>query len=224
MKKKNKKRKLNKKRVYTFLIILLFFVISIYYIINVNITNIYISGNKFLTDQEVIDIAKLSNYPKSISNLSLDIKKSLEKNKYINKAKVTKNKLLKEVNIEIEENYPLFYYQVEDKYVLYDGTKIDDNVTVPNIINHIPNKVYDKFIIKIRKIDRDILNRISEIKYDPNEVDDERFFLIMNDGNYVYITVKKMLSINKYLDMVNSFDNKKGILHLDSGEYFSLFD
>lgn len=204
--------------------ILLFLGIFIYYIFNIRITNIYISGNIFLTDQEIIDIAKLKNYPNSIDNLSFDIKNKLEKNKYIKNAKVTKNKLLRQVNIEIKENYPLFYYQVEDKYILYDGTKVNDKLTVPNIINQIPNKVYDKFIEKIRKIDRDILGRISEIKYDPNDVDDERFLFLMNDGNYVYITVKKILSINKYLDMVNSFENKKGILHLDSGEYFSLFD
>ena len=45
----------------------------------------------------------------------------------------------------------------------------------------------------------------------------------MNDGNYVYLTLKKFDNINKYVDMIKSFDNKKGILHLDSGEYFKQF-
>ena len=44
----------------------------------------------------------------------------------------------------------------------------------------------------------------------------------MNDGNYIYITLEKMDKINKYLDIIKSFNNKKGILYLDSGEYFEV--
>ena len=65
---------------------------------------------------------------------------------------------------------------------------------------------------------------MSEIEYSPNDVDEERFFILMNDGNYVYLTLNKFLSINKYTDMIKSFENKKGILYLDSGEYFDMFD
>ena len=44
----------------------------------------------------------------------------------------------------------------------------------------------------------------------------------MNDGNYVYLTLNKFLKINSYLDIVKEFNNKKGILYLDSGEYFKI--
>ena len=77
---------------------------------------------------------------------------------------------------------------------------------------------------KMKKVDKNVLNRMSEIEYSPNDVDEERFFILMNDGNYVYLTLRKFLSINKYLNMVKSFDNKKGVLYLDSGEYFDIFD
>ena len=76
----------------------------------------------------------------------------------------------------------------------------------------------------MKKVKKNILYRMSEIEYSPNEVDEERFFILMNDGNYVYLTLDKFLAINKYIDMVKSFDNKKGILYLDSGEYFDIFD
>ena len=71
-------------------------------------------------------------------------------------------------------------------------------------------------------IDYDIIKRISEIRYDPNEVDDGRFFLMMNDGNQVYLTLNKFTKIDNYLDIIKEFDNKKGILYLDSGEYFEV--
>lgn len=221
---KKNKRKLNKKRFLIFIIILLFLVLFFYKLFNTNIKNIYISGNDFLTDQEIIDIAKLQNYPNSINNLTYTIENRLEKNKYILSAKVTKKSFISKVYIKVKENYPLFYYQVEDKTVLYNKAKVTDKFTVPTVINQIPNTIYDKFIKKIKKVDKDILNRMSEIEYSPNDVDEERFFILMNDGNYVYLTLNKFLSINKYIDMIKSFDNKKGILHLDSGEYFDVFD
>ena len=76
----------------------------------------------------------------------------------------------------------------------------------------------------MEELNLDILTRISEIEYKPNDVDQERFFLIMNDGNYVYLTLYKFNNMNKYLNIIKTFENKKGILYLDSGEYFDVFD
>lgn len=221
---KTKKRKLNKKRLIIFLIIFLLLILFIYKIFNTNITNMYISGNSFLTDQDVIDISGLKNYPNSISNMSYMIEKKLEDNQYILSAHVYKRGFLNKVYIKIEENYPLFYYSSEEKTVLYNGEKVDDKFSNFTVINKIPNTVYDKFIKKLRGVNKDILDRISEMEYKPNDVDEERFFAIMNDGNYVYLNIYKFLTINKYIDMIKSFENKKGILYLDSGEYFDIFD
>ena len=222
-KKKGKKRKLNKKRFFIVLIVFLLLVLFIYKLFNTNIKNIVIKGNDFLTDQEIIDIAGLKNYPNSINNLSFNIKDKLEKNTYILKAKVTKKNFISKVYIEVKENYPLFFYQVEDKTVLYSGDKVVNKFTIPTVINQIPNTIYDEFLKNMESVDKDILNRMSEIEYAPNDVDEERFFILMNDGNYVYLTLNKFLSINKYVSIIKSFDNKKGILYLDSGEYFEVF-
>ena len=222
-KKKGKKRKLNKKRFFIVLIVFLLLVLFIYKLFNTNIKNIVIKGNDFLTDQEIIDIAGLKDYPNSINNLSFNIKDKLEKNTYILKAKVTKKNFISKVYIEVKENYPLFFYQVEDKTVLYNGDKVVNKFTIPTVINQIPNTIYDEFLKNMESVDKDILNRMSEIEYAPNDVDEERFFILMNDGNYVYLTLNKFLSINKYVSIIKSFDNKKGILYLDSGEYFEVF-
>ncbi len=222
-KKKGKKRKLNKKRFFIVLIVFLLLVLFIYKLFNTNIKNIVIKGNDFLTDQEIIDISGLKDYPNSINNLSFNIKDKLEKNTYILKAKVTKKNFISKVYIEVKENYPLFFYQVEDKTVLYNGDKVVNKFTIPTVINQIPNTIYDEFLKNMESVDKDILNRMSEIEYAPNDVDEERFFILMNDGNYVYLTLNKFLSINKYVSIIKSFDNKKGILYLDSGEYFEVF-
>ena len=74
------------------------------------------------------------------------------------------------------------------------------------------------------KIDSNTMSQISEIKYDPNDIDKKRFYLTMNDGNYVYLTLNKFERINNYLEIVKTFNNAKGVLYLDSGEYFKLFN
>ena len=44
----------------------------------------------------------------------------------------------------------------------------------------------------------------------------------MNDGNYVYITIYKTLAINEYNKILPNLEGKKGILYLDSGNYFEI--
>jgi len=224
MPKKNKKRKISKKKICAFVIILLI-VIFFIKLFNTNITNIYISGNKYLTDQEIIDICKLEDYPSTISNLSFKIKKRLKNNKFISNAKVEKNLLLNKVYIKVEENYPLFYYSETNKTVLYDGKEIDDTKSFVTVINYVPIGIYDELVEKLRKINLDILNRISEIEYSPNERYDDRFLILMTDGNYIYITLNKFSTLNRYLDIIKHMDpNQKGIIRLDSGEYFEKFN
>ena len=224
LKKKNKKRiKIRFGRLFLALLILSLILYLIAHFINFPIKNIYIYNNTILSDQEIIDIAGISNYPSIIYTTNSSIRKKLEKNVYIKKATVVKKKL-KEVHITIEENYPLFYNSSSKKTILKDKSKtsIHGNETI--LINYVPDTIYDDFVDAMANIDRDVLNRISEIKYDPNNVDEERFLLTMNDGNYVYLTLIYFDKINNYVEILKNFEEQKGVLYLDSGEYFKVFE
>ncbi len=218
---KKKKRKIKGKNLFLFLIFVFLIAVGIYYIYNLKITNIVVKGNTLYTDWEIIKIAKVDNYPNSMENLPSVISHRLEKDPFIRKAKVTK-KFITSLEIDIEENVPLFYYVPNNKTVLADKTEVDEAFSVPTLVNYVPNKIYSRFLTEMSNTDYMIIKRISEIKYDPNEVDQERFLLTMNDGNYVYLTLNKFNKINHYLDIIKEFDNKKGILYLDSGEYFKV--
>jgi len=171
-------------------------------------------------------MSSLENYPSYFSFTKSQLEKKLEKNTYILNATI-KKKRFKEIYIEILENRPLFYDTSKEKTVLKDKTLVDTKFETPILLNYIPDTLYDKFIEKVSNIDLDIINRISEIKYDPNEVDEERFLFMMNDGNYVYITLSKMEKINNYIaimrEVLAKYDEEKGILYLDEGEYFKVF-
>lgn len=225
-KKKIKKRKIRFGRICILLLILFFIFYLFSQIFSFPIRNIYVKGNTLFSDQEIIEMVSLENYPSYFSYTKSQLERKLEKNTYIKNA-IVKKKRLKEIYIEIEENTPLFYDESKEKTVLKDKTLVDAKFSTPILLNYIPDTLYDKFIENIISIDSNIIDRISEIKYDPNEVDEERFLFMMNDGNYVYITLNKMDKINNYIEIMREvlakYDTDKGILFLDEGEYFEVF-
>lgn len=217
------KKKKTKLRIDRILIVVFFFALIILifnFIMNLKITNIYIYDNYYLTDQQIIEMAEISDYPSTFKNLKFQIEKRLEKNNLIKSAKVEKKGFTK-VYIYVEENRPLFYYNYNSSTVHLDGTSTN-KYNIPTVLNYITDNYYDEFISEMGKLDIDILNRISEIKFYPNEVDDNRFLLTMSDGNFVYVNLTTFEKLNKYLSILENLPNKKGILYLDYGNNFEI--
>ena len=218
---RKKKRRLKVRNVLLVLTLITIILLGLAFLTDVKINNIVIKGNVLYSDWEIIEKAGLDDYPSSFKTLSSKIEGRLEEDAYIKEVKVERPSLTKVV-IKVDENLPLFYYLSAQKTILADKTEVLENFPVPTVINYVPDKVYEKFLKAIASINYDIVKRISEIKYDPNEVDEGRFFLTMNDGNQVYLTLNSFEKIDDYLDIIKEFDNKKGILYLDSGEYFEV--
>ena len=219
--KKRGKRKLKKRAFYSLLLIMLFVFILIYILLNTHIKNIYILNNNYLSDLEIMKIAKIDNYPTILDANTISIKTRLEKNKYIKKVNIKKRGMFNQIYITVYENYPLFSYH--DVTYLYNLKEDDNSYSVPVVINDIKEEKFNEFVKCMQDLKLDTLNRISEIEYRPNEVDDERFYLTMNDGIYVYATLNKFGRLNDYANIVSTLEDKKGILYLDSGEYFEKF-
>lgn len=204
------------------LVLLIMYVIGFlcYKVAISRITNIYIKNNNILTDQEVIDASGLRNYPSFILTTNYSIKNKLLKNDLVKKVKVKKG-LWGKVYIDIEEYNPLFIY--EDKVILDNKNEVDLDISLPILVNKVDDDILDKLISKYESINDEIKLMISEIRYDPNDIDKERFLFTMSDGNYVYITLYKLSSIDEYLKITSTLKDKKGILYLDSGNYFEVF-
>ena len=219
------KKKIKYKNIIIFIFIIVIISLSIYYILNLRIKNNYIKGNKEIIDQKVIDISELKNYPRIISLSKKTIQKKLTSNKYIENDKENINYFNQSIEIEIEENIPVLYYSYDDTYLLSNGSSISDKkYNLPILINQTPDLILKKLLKKLSNIDKDSLDRISEIKYSPSTVDEELFFLTMSDGNYVYINFNSFNKLNNYIDYIKNFKKKKGILHLDSGDYLEVYE
>ena len=227
VKKVRKVRRIKYGRIFIIFVLLFLIIYLIYNLVDFKIKNIFISNNSILTDQEIIELANIDDYPSIFKYSDSEIEKRLEKNIFIKNATVTKKDLNK-VYIDIEENYPLFYNSSLSLTILKDSSTVQDIFNIPVLINYVPDTIYDSFIEKMGMLDKNILIKISEIEYKPNEVDENRFLFYMNDGNYVYLTLSSFENINKYLDIVvqiiDKYENKKGILYLDDGGYFEILE
>lgn len=223
---KNKKKRniINFKALFFLICPIIIIVFIILHVANFSVQNVYIEGNNYIVDQKIIDISGLNNYPKVITINRKKIKDNLLKNEYINDVSIKYNNFGREIHIKVEENVPIIYYQYDETYILSDGSYVKDKYSLPILINQTPDNILKSLVKKLSLIDRDVLYRISEIRYYPSKVDEELFLLTMEDGNYVYIDLYNISKLDNYIEVVKKFDNRKGIIHFDSGDYLELFN
>ena len=220
------KKKWKIKGILVVLLILIGLSFSVYFLLQVETKNIIILNTNYLNDDYILDYSGVKNYPKFLLINQRDVSKKIEKSPYISKAKVRKkwNFLLE---IDVIEKRTLFFDDNKGQYVFDDGTSTDiDNINrtfrLPRLINYVPDVKYDKFIENMAKVKVDTLSKISDIEYQPNEYDKDRFLLYMDDGNMVYLTLTKFKMINHYNEVVEQLENHKGILYLDNGNHFQI--
>lgn len=221
MKPKKRKRRLKKGRVLLLILFLLAISFLCYKFVDIPIKSIVITGNDILTDKEIINISGLEDYPSIFSIFSHDIKNRLEKNPYVQEVKVRKGFL--NIKIDIKEKKILYIDGKSKEKVTMDTSVKDDKVLcVPFLTNEVTLDKKQGFLKAMNKIDKDILCKMSEIKYDPNDIDKDRYLVYMNDGNSVYLTVNKFDKINKYNSILENVGKQNGILYLDYGDYFEV--
>ena len=223
-----KKRKL---KIFNLLLVLLvltglFFVV--YLILQIRVQNIIVKNTNYLNDDYVLELSGFKNYPKFLLTNNFKVEKNLEDSKYINKAKL-RRRLPFTFVIEIDENKPLFYDMNRKRFILSNKEEVKDeeishNFMVPRLLNYVPDKKYSKFIKGMNRVDDSVLIKISDIEYQPNEYDKDRFLLYMDDGNMVYLTLTKFKMINHYNDVLKQLENHKGILYLDNGNHFKIME
>ncbi|MCI7332724.1 MAG: FtsQ-type POTRA domain-containing protein [Mollicutes bacterium] len=221
--KKRVRRKFNFGKFILFILIIFIIYFGMKYLFSIKIKNIIIVNNNYYSDEEIIEKAGIENYPEFITLSRKKIKNKLSTLDLIEDVEI-KKEFGFILRITIKEKKILYHIRSNNEYKVSDNKNYSlDNVTgVPTLINYVPEEVEKKFVNKFKDIDSNIINMISEIEYNKTSYDSERFLLYMNDGNEVYITSKRTNLLNKYLEIVTKLDNKKGILYLDSGNYFEI--
>lgn len=221
--KKRVRKKFNFGKFILFILIICLSYFGIKYLCSIKTKNIIIVNNNYYSDEEIIETAGIEDYPKFITLSRKKIKNKLSSLDLIEDVEI-KKEFGFVLRITIKEKKILYYIRSNNEYKVSDNKNYSlDNVNgVPTLINYVPEEVEKKFVTKLKEVDSNIINMISEIEYNKTSYDSERFLLYMNDGNEVYITVSRTNLLNKYVEIVTKLDNKKGILYLDSGNYFEI--
>lgn len=200
-------------------LVILYFGLTI--LADTKIKNIYVYGNNLLTEQEVIELAKVEDYPSFYKTLSRNIKKNIMTNPIVKDVKIKKT-FFNVLKIYVTEYKPLFIKG--DKLILEDGISTDIvKCKVPVLTNEVDSDVYNNLTKEMLKLKDSIRSQISEITYAKSEYDDSRFLLYMDDGNHVYVNIAKFSKLNYYDEIYPTLNNKKGTLYLDSGNHFEVF-
>ena len=222
-----KKKKKNKKKIILKILIIIIILGSLtFYFKNMKIKNIYVTGNNNLKDQEIIELAGINNYPNLFQISSKKIEKKIKLNPLIDSVKVKKT-FLGKITINIKEYNLLLKNEIDNTIYLDNGQKITNDINIiglPTLTNDVDKDILNNFLKKLNTINKDILSKISEITYSPNEYDKDLFLFLMNDGNYVYITTTRLDNINKYENVLLELEGKKGIIYLDSGNHFEILE
>ena len=198
----------------------------VFYILTRPTSNLIVKGNDYLTDDYILETAGVKDYPTFLFINNYMVEKKLKKSPYIIKADV-KKRFIRKLEINIKENEPLFYDQYLKRMVFEDGSKLDlsyDKYDISRLNNYVPKGKYNNFVLGMKKIKRDVLSKISDIEYRPNDLDKDRFLFYMDDGNSVYLTLTKFSKINYYDESVAQIGGHKGILYLDNGNYFKIME
>ena len=213
------------------LMVLLFFValsFGIYYFVHLPIQNLIVEGTSYLKDDYILNLAGVRDYPSFYLISTRNIEDKLEESPYIQKAEV-KREFFHVLVLDIKESKPLFINNTNKTVVFSNKEEVPvseeiDLFRIPRLINYVPDNKYRSFIKGMTDIKTDILGKISDIEYQPNYYDKDRFLLYMDDGNMVYLTLTKFDMINYYNDVLSQLENRKGILYLDNGNHFQIME
>lgn len=211
--------------------VLLFFValsFGVYYFVHLPIQNLIVEGTSYLKDDYILNLAGVRDYPSFYLISTRNIEDKLEESPYIQKAEV-KREFFHVLVLDIKESKPLFINNTNKTVVFSNKEEVSvseeiDLFRIPRLINYVPDNKYRSFIKGMADIKTDILGKISDIEYQPNDYDKDRFLLYMDDGNMVYLTLTKFDMINYYNDVLSQLENRKGILYLDNGNHFQIME
>ena len=222
-----KKKKLRLLPFLIFIIVIAIIVFVCLFVLDTKVKNIIITGNNVLSDDEIIELANLTDYPSFYKTLNSSIENGIKENPLVKDVEIDRS-FYHIIEINVDEYEILYKREDNGKYVLENKYEItfdsETPYTIPRLINEIPNNKLNSFIKYYKRIDLNIREKISEIKYEPNDYDEDRFLLYMDDGNSVYVTITKFERLNYYNDVLPQLDGRKGILYLDSGNHFRIME
>ncbi|MBI45348.1 MAG: hypothetical protein CMG66_04190 [Candidatus Marinimicrobia bacterium] len=219
--------KKNKTKINTFFYILIILLINIgisKYLLSIkafNIDTIQISGNQYITNENLLRLIQNNTNNSNILNIKLkNLNSELQKDEFISHVK-SYTKFPSSLTVEIEEITPLALFERNQKFYFMDQSKkiIEANYKAINhyintpIITNLSNEKIN--LNNIRYLLIEILNHSNIVYEKLNEVQylDENIILILDNNTKIILkndhykhNLNKFLSFNKQVIVKNNID------------------
>lgn len=207
--KARKKRVRRRKRRLSFMMLLLLLVIVVYFlspIARVKVVNIY--QNKIIDAQSILTESGIQE-GKSFTMFAFNYftEQKIRQNPFINGVDVEK-KLDGTINITISERWIIYKTLKNNEWFAYfsDGSEVaipaeyvvNASVLIP--VEQQQNFPYAELAKNLAYVPREIVDKISEIRHNPSNIDTLRFMFYMNDRNRVSILMDNIKTKMKYYD------------------------
>jgi cell division protein FtsQ len=185
------KRKKRQVRIVAFFTVLLSLVVGYFLVFSsiANIRNIYITGDRLVSEEEVLELAEIKDYPNYYLAFKSSLRSKLISHEVIKDALIKKKG--KAIYIEVIESKPIL--KVENGY-LFDNNLIlnyffDDVVPYYHGDMEVISDV--EFLDELNTLygeSYENYNRISEVIFNPHALNKKELRLIMRDGNTVIVS------------------------------------
>lgn len=228
--KQERKKKANRRLV--FYLSIFFFLLSIVVYLQSplsHVKTIEVSGNSYGADQEVIDQSGISEETNIWMVNKSNVVQAITKNPIVKSVEV-KRKLPWTIQIQLTENDHVGFVNKDNAYypILGNGKILKEmkqktvNGTAPLLLGFSDESYLQDITDQLKKLPGSILNLISEIHWKPNDKNQNKILLYMNDGHMVDGTIRNFAENMKvYPSIVTQLKpDEKGIIHIGTGAYF----
>ncbi len=173
-----------------------------------------VSGNKLLSDEEILNYAQIKKGDRLLFNLPIFKNSKLKKHEFIDKATLNVYYRKGYVNIDVEETPAVAYRnELEPRIYFANGHFIELSTETSHMIEGLPlllgftdEALSEKLLKALGKIDEGAYSGISEIHHIPKELDPYAMKFVMNEEYLVYISIETLPMMHSYATLINGAD------------------
>ncbi|MFR6361442.1 cell division protein FtsQ/DivIB [Amedibacterium intestinale] len=230
LKLENKKKKRKRRNRKIRMMVLAFLIVAgiVYFGSDVSkIKVLKITGNQFYTEDQIKQLANVSEKSRNLLHPSFLLEWKLKRNDLIEDVKVDKT-FHGEVSIAIQETKILGYYVANDKsyLLLEDGSSKEIKEENLNSIIYFPyidgfseeelKNLAKAFRTSGKEIESEMISMISEILPHKESYDEHMVKIVMQDGNTIYASYDSLGLLNAYKSALKDLKGKKVCIFMDA--------
>lgn len=230
--KEHRRRKANRRLIFLLSLFFLLIACVVYFQSPLShIHSIKVDGNQSISEEEMLVASGLRIGDNIWKVNKKEATKKIKELPEIKSAEIS-YKFPNKLEIIVKEFKTIAYVEKENKFypILENGIRLDkeinSNLHSPILIGFTENEVLDELAAQLQQIPSEIVNSISEIKYEPKETDKYRIILYMNDGFEVHATMMTFAEkMTYYPSIVSQLDPEiKGVIDFEVGSYFRKYE